>query len=102
MVDVIVIGPEDSSIREVLQGIRSIELRWLGNFFDDARAIGASPLAIIMMIQGMDEIAAAALIRQKFGYTIPVIGVVKRDELDGQFRALGFAQVKLHTSKHIT
>ena len=99
--NVIVIGPEDPSIREALQGIRSIELSWFSNLFDGARAIGTSPLTIILMIQGKDEIAAATLIRQKFGSTIPVIGVVEREELVGQFRALGFTQVKLHTSKHI-
>lgn len=99
--NVIVIGPEDPSIREALQGVRSIELSWFSNLFDGAQAIDTSPLTIILMIQGMDEIAAATLIRQKFGFTIPVIGVVERDELVGKFRALGFTQVKLHTSKHI-
>lgn len=99
--NVIVIGPEDPSIREALQGIRSVELSWFADLFDGARAISASPLTIILMIQGAEEIAAATLIRQKFGFTIPIIGVVDREELVGQFRALGFSQVKLHTSKHI-
>jgi excisionase family DNA binding protein len=98
---VVVIGCEDLSIRDALQGIEGIELSWFRGLLDGAAVIPTGPQLIILMIQGREEIAAATLIKQAFGLTIPVIGVAGTDDLAREFVALGFAQVKLTSSKNV-
>lgn len=99
---VVVIGREAAPLRESLQRLPGVEVTWCATLLDAAEVIRRNPSAIVLMIQSMDEVAAARVIRQQCGLPIPVIGIVEQDnELARDFRALGFAQVKLTASKHL-
>lgn len=99
---VVVIGREAVSLRESLQSVPGVEVTWRATLLDAADAVKRNPCAIVLIIQSMDEVAAARVIRQQFGLQIPVIGIVEQDnELAREFRALGFSQVKLTASKHL-
>jgi len=98
---VVVIGGGNESIRKSLEGLREINVVWHANLLDAVGDLMNSPMVVVLMIGGEEEIAAARLIKQRFGFNIPVVGVVEREELTREFRALGFSQVKLSFSRHL-
>ena len=98
---VVVIGEGNESIRKSLEGLREINVAWHSNLLDSVGDLMNNPMVVVLMIGSDDEIAAARLIKQRFGFKVPIVGVVEREDLTGEFRALGFSQVKLNTSRHL-